>query len=125
MEKNEQVIITRPFVSWYSQGVFIVDISGVGSVQVCKLIESDDASDKTWLANVYVSKPFRCRGIATRLINAAKEYCRNNSIGALYLWCVKDMIKFYEQFGFETIGEVGYDSKGTRLYSMVCVINSK
>lgn len=119
---KEKVTITRPFVSWYSQGVYIIDASRAGSVQVCKFIEADDASDKTWLTNVYVAKPFRHKGIATRCINAAKRYCQRKGIGALYLWCVKDMIKFYEQFGFETTSEVDYDSKGTKQYSMVCTI---
>lgn len=122
MTNNDKVTITRPFVSWYCQGVYIIDPSRKGSVQVSKFIETDNADDKVWLTNVYVAKPFRHLGIATRCIKAARRYCQRKGIGALYLWCLKDMIKFYEQFGFETTSQHEKDLKGRMQYVMVCTI---
>lgn len=127
MEKKtkEEVTITRPFVSWYCRCVYIIDASRKGSVQILRELEAEnepEKANKIWLCNVYVEKPYRNRGIAAKLIKAAKRYCQRKNVKALYLWCKKDMFKFYEQFGFENTHQSAKDAQGNMLYTMVCTI---
>lgn len=120
---NNKPSITRPFVSWYCQGVYIIDHSRKGSVQVCRFLEEDiDEAEKVWLCNVYTAVPFRGRGIATRCIRAAIHYCQKHNIGALYLWCKKEMFGFYERFGFELAHHFRMNANGDPVYTMVCTI---
>lgn len=121
MEKSDKVTIKLPFVSWYCQGVYIIDPSRQGSVQVSHSLECDvEDDDKTWLTNVYVAVLYRHKGIATRCINAAKQYCQDKGINKLYLWCSENMIEFYERFDFTNTNHTELDAKGRKQYFMVC-----
>lgn len=74
---------------------------------MARFIEGKDADGKTWLMNVYTAPECRNRGKATRLIEAAKNYCRKKSVKALYVWCEMDKIPFYEKRGFRNIHKFG------------------
>lgn len=121
---NTKPTITRPFVSWYTEGVHIIDPSRKASVEVARFIEGKEADGKTWLMNVYTAPEYRNRGMATRLIEAAKNYCRKKSVKALYVWCEMYKIPFYEKRGFRNIHKFGIQKDGTVVYSMVCPICS-
>lgn len=116
--------ITRPFVSWYTEGVHIIDPSRKASVEVAKFIEGKDADGKTWLMNVYTAPEYRNRGMATRLVQAAKNYCQKKDVRALYLLCEKDMIPFYEKRGFENIHWTRV-LNGKPTYVLMCPIKEK
>ena len=115
--------ITAPFVSWYTEGVHIIDPSRKASLEVVKFIDgSKNPDDRTWLMNLYTAAECRNRGMATRLIETAKNYCRKKSVKALYVWCEMDKIPFYEKRGFRNIHKFGIQKDGTVVYSMVCPI---
>lgn len=118
----DKISITRPFVSWYTKGVYIIDPSRQASVQVCQFIDCDNADGKTWLCNVFTEPSHRGAGLATRLIECAKRYCQRQGITSLYLWCTHAMIPFYKTCGFETINRPKPDSRGNLQYTMVCTI---
>ena len=117
--------ITEPFVSWYTEGVHIIDPSQKASLEVVKLIDdSKDPDDRTWLMNLYTAAEYRNKGMATRLIEAAKNYCRERSIKALYLWCELEMIPFYNKRGFRDTHQP-IQEYGRTVYIMVCPISGK
>jgi RimJ/RimL family protein N-acetyltransferase len=55
---------------------------------------------------ISVAKPFRRRGIGTRLIAAGEEWCRSKSVRRLELEVLHDnpAVAFYEKLGFEVEG---------------------
>lgn len=111
--------IIRPFVSWYSEGVYIIDKSRKASVNVVRFIDCDDADGRTWLTNVFTASEYRNRGIATRLIEVAVDYCRKQQIEALYLFCNREHIPFYEKRGFVDIHSIRTDKYGNAEYTMM------
>lgn len=119
---NKSPTITRPFVSWYTEGVHIIDPTRMASVEVAKFIEVEEADGRTWLMNVYTAPECRNRGMATRLIEAAKNYCRKKNIKALYLWCEKKMMPFYRKRGFKDTRQFVIQADGMEGYIMVCPI---
>lgn len=116
--------LTRPFVSWYTEGVHIIDHSRRASCEVAKFIDGPQADGKTWLMNLYTAPECRKQGKATRLIEAAKNYCQKRGVRALYLVCEKDMIPFCEKRGFESIHWTRVVS-GKPTYVLVCPIKDK
>lgn len=122
---DREFSVIRPFVSWYSKGVFIIDKSRKASVNVAKFIDCEDADGKTWLMNLFTESECRRRGIATRLIEAAKIYCNKHNVEALYLWCEKELIPFYEKRGFENIHQMKISASGLPMYIMVCPIKKR
>lgn len=123
-DKKDRPTITRPFTSWYCDCVFIIDATRKGSVQVGKYLDCDEADGKTYLCDVFVHPDYRNRGIATRLINAAKHYCQRKDIHSLYIFCRRSMMSFYEKRGFENIHQMRKGNDGIPLYTMVCPIPS-
>ena len=122
---NTKPIITRPFVSWYTEGVHIIDPSRKASLEVVKFIDdSKDPDGRTWLMNLYTAAEYRNRGMATRLIEAAKNYCRERNIKDLYLWCELEMIPFYNKRGFRDTHQP-IQEYGRTVYVMVCPISGK
>ena len=111
--------ITRPFTSWYSEGVFIIDNTRKGSVRVKRSVDCKD-DGKTFLVDVFVSPEMRGQGIATKLIEAAKEYCKKKKVEELYLYCDNGMIPFYEKRGFENVHEMVQGVDGNPYYTMKC-----
>ena len=116
--------LTRPFVSWYTEGVHIIDPSRRASCEVVKFIDCPQADGKTWLMNLYTAPECRNQGKATRLIEAAKVYCQKKDIHALYLCCEKDMIPFYERRGFENVHWTRVVN-GKATYVLMCPIKEK
>ena len=114
--------LTRPFVSWYTEGVHIIDPSRRASCEVAKFIDCDQADGKTWLMNLYTAPECRNQGKATRLIEAAKAYCQKKDVRALYLLCENKMIPYYEKRGFENIHQMRVLKTGEVVYTMVCPI---
>lgn len=120
----ERPTITHAFATWHTYGVFIIDKTRKGSAQIAKFVDCDDADGKTWLINLFVMPKYRRHGMATRIIETAKEYCLKRHIAALYLWCDKKMIPFYEKRGFEHL-QTKFGSKGNSTYIMVCPIKQQ
>lgn len=116
--------LTRPFVSWFSESVYIIDPSRRASCEVAKFIDGAQADGKTWLMNLYTAPDCRNQGKATRLIEAAKRYCQKKDVRALYLGCEKDMIPFYEKRGFENIHWTRVVG-GKATYVLMCPIKEK
>lgn len=117
--------ITAPFVSWYTEGVHIIDPSRKASLEVAKFIDdSKDPDGRTWLMNLYTAAEYRNRGMATRLIEAAKNYCRERNIKALYLWCELEMIPFYNKRGFRGIHQL-IQEYGRTVHVLVCPISGE
>lgn len=116
--------LTRPFVSWYTEGVHIIDYSRRASCEVAKFIDGAQADGKTWLMNLYTAPECRKQGKATRLIEAAKSYCQRKDVRALYLCCEKGMIPFYERRGFENIHWTKV-ANGKPIYVLMCPIKEK
>ena len=122
---NPKPTLTRPFVSWYTEGVHIIDPSRRASCEVAKFIDCDQADGKTWMMNLYTAPECRNQGKATHLIEVAKVHCQKKDVRALYLWCERDMIPFYEKRGFENIHQMRVLKNGEVVYTMVCPIKEK
>ena len=116
--------LTRPFVSWYTEGVHIIDPSRRASCEVARFIDCYQADGKTWLMNLFTAPECRNQGKATRLIETAKAYCLKKDVLALYLWCERDMIPFYERRGFENIHWTRVVN-GKPTYVLMCPIKEK
>ena len=52
------------------------------------------------IEDVFVDKNFRNKGIATKMIKYVENYCINNNFYKMILNCDKELISFYEKFGF-------------------------
>lgn len=83
------------------------------------VIENDFHDRKDLTPNicaVFTEEPFRCQGIAGRLLNMAVEDLRRKGISPVYL--LTDHAGFYERYGWEFLCMVQGDGEPdmTRMY---------
>ena len=83
------------------------------------VIENDFHDRKDLTPNicaVYTEDPYRCRGIAGRLLNMAVEDLRLKGVSPVYL--ITDHTEFYERYGWEFLCMVQGDNETdmTRMY---------
>lgn len=118
-EKERQVSVTRPFMSWYGDVVFFIDESRKASVCLKYFCCCPEANGKIWLTDLFVHPDYRKQGIATRLIHAAKHYCHRHHIEAVYLWTERENIAFYEKRGFQNVHQSKQGTDGQIFYVMM------
>jgi predicted GNAT family N-acyltransferase len=66
-----------------------------------------------------VSKQARNQGIAKILIEKMEELVEQNEREGITLTCKKELVAFYEKFGFINHGMSGSQHGGVRWYNMV------
>lgn len=106
--KNETIV-----PQWYLAMDSDVIIGGLG------VIDNDFHNRKDLTPNVcavYVEEPYRCQGIAGKLLQYVCEDIREQGIDTLYL--VTDHTTFYEKYGWEFLCMVQGDEEQemTRMY---------
>ena len=106
--KNETIV-----PRWYLAMDRDVIIGGLG------VIDNDFHNRKDLTPNVcavYVEEPYRCQGIAGKLLQYVCEDIREQGIDTLYL--VTDHTTFYEKYGWEFLCMVqgDEDQEMTRMY---------
>ena len=85
------------------------------------VIENDFHERKDLRPNVcavYVEKPYRCKGIAGKLLNFVCEDMKSFGIDTLYL--LTDHTSFYERYGWEYLcmtKEEGKEDEYARVYT--------
>lgn len=57
-----------------------------------------------WLANVYVDKDYRNKGIGKLLLESVKENIRHTNFKEIYLYTYHN--NFYEKFGFKFVSKI-------------------
>lgn len=86
---------------------------GTASIYIEDMLTRPDLSP--WLAAVYVSRPWRRRGIGARLVTAVEHVARRLGIARLYLY-TPDQERFYTLLGWQALETVVYD--GARVVIM-------
>lgn len=66
----------------------------------------DEAELHAYLTNMYVIPDLRGRGIGTRLLAAALEWCRERDVGSVVLWPTERSRSLYGRHGFRETGNV-------------------
>lgn len=117
MESMEAALLTTGVVpAWY------LAMEGEEIVGGCGIIANDfhDRADLTPnLCALWVDEPYRCRGIAGRLLDHAVRMAGRVGVTRLYL--VTDHTSFYERYGWRFLTLVkGSDGETTRMYEKEC-----
>nr|WP_299010698.1 GNAT family N-acetyltransferase [uncultured Shewanella sp.] len=80
----------------------------LGAAQL-KFREMDIYPEKEhWLGGVYIDKPYRGQGIATRLINQVIKLAKQHQVCHLYLQTEDHSGGLYTQLGWQAIEQVNY-----------------
>lgn len=80
----------------------------LGAAQL-KFREMDIYPEKEhWLGGVYIDKPYRGQGIATRLINQIIELAKQHRVSHLYLQTEDHSGGLYTKLGWQAIEQVNY-----------------
>lgn len=66
----------------------------------------DEVEAHAYLTNMYVREDRRGKGLGTRLLEAALEWCRANEIGSVILWPTERSRPLYERHGFRVTGDL-------------------
>lgn len=66
----------------------------------------DPRPQRAWMLNVYTEPEFRRQGLASRVVEAAIDWCRRNGIGSVYLHASEFGRPLYERLGFVSSNEM-------------------
>lgn len=73
----------------------------IGMCSVAKYYSTFSCSDTGVYEDFYVEPDFRGKGIARKLAEAAKRWCRDNGISSLSVCCAPCDEKMYQALGFD------------------------
>lgn len=107
---QDELTITREYLAANRVYVAVENKSIIGYFSVVEIKRSFFASSVYihkgfWLEHLYIKPDHIRTGIGTKLILFARELCREEGIGGLFLFADPHSRGFYEKIGAEYVGE--------------------
>lgn len=76
-----------------------------GAISICSFVPTPENPNYigAYLHSVYTEKEHRGNGLATKIIEEARNFCRQNNIAGIFLYASDAGRPIYEKIGFEPI----------------------
>ena len=81
--------------------------TAVSGCQVVGCVMVTRYEHSAWIGNLIVDRPYRMRGVGTKLLQMAVEHLDSDStITSVYLNAAPSAVRLYQRFGFVEVGDV-------------------